>query len=122
MYRQNNKKECPICGELIVGRADKKYCSDYCRNLYNNKTNSNINNLMRNINNILRKNRRILYEFTFNKVEVISRKNLIESGFNFYYYTHNEISDEGIVHFYCYDFGYIPNENEDYKIVTYKSA
>ena len=33
------KKQCPECGGNIIGREDKKFCSDYCRNAYNNKVN-----------------------------------------------------------------------------------
>jgi hypothetical protein len=39
----------------IVGREDKKFCSDGCRNAYNNKINKDSNNYMRNTNNKLRK-------------------------------------------------------------------
>ena len=54
--------KCIECGDKIAGRSDKKFCSDQCRSAYNNKLNSDSNNLMRNINNTLRKNRRILME------------------------------------------------------------
>ena len=30
-------KVCPVCGEKIVGRTDKKYCSDECRAFVNNR-------------------------------------------------------------------------------------
>lgn len=30
-------KVCPECGEKIVGRTDKKYCSDECRAFANNR-------------------------------------------------------------------------------------
>ena len=53
-------KTCLECGEKIVGREDKKFCSDGCRNAYNNKINKDSTNFMRNINNKLRKNYRIL--------------------------------------------------------------
>jgi predicted nucleic acid-binding Zn ribbon protein len=53
---------CLECGEKIIGRSDKKFCNDACRNAYNNKQNKDSNNLMRNINNKLRKNYRILTE------------------------------------------------------------
>ena len=53
-------KTCPECGDKIVGRIDKKFCSDGCRNAYNNKLNKDGKNLIRNINNRLRKNWRIL--------------------------------------------------------------
>ena len=32
-------KNCLECSEKIVGREDKKFCSDGCRNSYNNKIN-----------------------------------------------------------------------------------
>ncbi|MBN2521295.1 MAG: hypothetical protein JXB17_12355, partial [Bacteroidales bacterium] len=60
------KKLCTECGEPIHGRSDKKFCCDQCRNIFNNRLNSNLNNYMRNINNVLRKNRRILAELNPN--------------------------------------------------------
>ena len=48
-----------------MGRIDKKFCSDACRNAYNNKQNKDQTNLMRNINNKLRKNFKILSEQNF---------------------------------------------------------
>ena len=55
-------KNCLECNKTLKGRVDKKFCSDLCRNSYNNKLNSDTNSYVRNINNILRKNRRILEE------------------------------------------------------------
>jgi len=53
-------KECLECKIEIEGRIDKKFCSDYCRNSYNNKVNKDSKNLIRNTNNRLRKNYKIL--------------------------------------------------------------
>ena len=58
----NMEKTCLDCGNVIHGRADKKFCNDLCRNNYNNQLNSNSYNLIRNINNILKRNRRIMEE------------------------------------------------------------
>ena len=33
------KRECLECREPVKGRVDKKFCSDYCRNAYNNNVN-----------------------------------------------------------------------------------
>ena len=55
-------KTCLECNDKIVGREDKKFCSDGCRNAYNNKINKDSTNYMRNINNKLRKNYRVLAE------------------------------------------------------------
>ena len=53
------QKNCPECGDKIIGRIDKKFCSDGCRNAYNNRINKDSKNLIRNTNNRLRKNYRI---------------------------------------------------------------
>ena len=67
---------CLECGEKIIGRSDKKFCNDACRNSYNNKQNKDSSNLMRNINNKLRKNFRILSEQNFidNKAKTSKNK------------------------------------------------
>ena len=89
-------KNCLECHEKIVGREDKKFCSDGCRNAYNNKMNKDHTNLMRNINNKLRKNYRVLNELNpegktkTTKNKLISRKspsytrspNAMLNGFN----------------------------------------
>ena len=60
---QNETKTCLQCGKTLRGRADKKFCDDYCRNNYNNQLKANTNNYVRNINNALGKNRRILEKY-----------------------------------------------------------
>ena len=54
-------KTCPECGDKIVGRIDKKFCSDGCRNAHNNNVNKDGKNLIRNINNRLRKNLSLIH-------------------------------------------------------------
>ena len=56
------QKLCLECGDRIQGRSDKKFCTDYCRNSYNNKVNKESKNLIRNTNNQLRRNYKILSE------------------------------------------------------------
>jgi len=81
------KKQCLECGEKIVGRIDKKFCTDYCRNSYNNKVNKESKNLIRNTNNRLRKNYKILLELnTIGKTKV-TRTKLFDKGFDFNYFT-----------------------------------
>ena len=53
-------RPCKECGQKLSGRRDQKFCSDYCRNTFNNRLNEDSTNYMRRINNILRRNRRIL--------------------------------------------------------------
>jgi predicted glycosyltransferase len=34
---QSEKRLCPICNEIIVGREDKKFCSTRCKNKFSNR-------------------------------------------------------------------------------------
>lgn len=115
-------KTCPECGDKIIGRADKKFCSDQCRNAYNNRLNSDVNNIVRNINNILRKNRRILQELNKESGKtLVSRDTLLSKGFNFTYYTHNYTTKKGDVYQFCYEHGYLYLEDKQmYLLVANK--
>ena len=75
-------KTCLECGEKIVGREDKKFCSDSCRNAYNNKINKDSTNYMRNINNKLRKNYRILSELNVEGKTKTTRAKLMSKAIN----------------------------------------
>ncbi|GAA0871553.1 hypothetical protein GCM10009117_06990 [Gangjinia marincola] len=111
------KKECLECGETIVGRIDKKFCSDYCRNAYNNKLNKDSKNLVRNINNRLRKNYRILEALNPNEKIKTSKYKLLERGFDFNYFTSIYTTKAGNVYYFIYDQGYLPLENDFYALV-----
>ena len=76
-------KVCLECGEKIVGREDKKFCSDGCRNAYNNKINKDSTNYMRNINNKLRKNYRILSDLNAEGKSKTTKTKLLSKGFDF---------------------------------------
>ena len=105
---EENTKTCPECGDKIIGRADKKFCSDQCRNSYNNRLNSDASNLVRNINNILRKNRRILQELNKQSGKtMVSRDILLSKGFNFTYHTHTYTTKKEVVYHFCYEQGYL---------------
>ncbi len=98
---------CLECGEKIIGRSDKKFCNDGCRNAYNNKHNKDVSNLMRNINNKLRKNFRILSEqkFVDGKAKT-TKQNLSIIGFDFTYFTHFKVYKNGAEYRFVYDIGY----------------
>lgn len=111
-------KICLECDTPVQGRTDKKFCSDYCRNTYNNKQNKDSKNLIRNINNRLRKNYRILnsYKLTDGKTKTTKTK-LINSGFDFEYITNTYTTKKGTTYYFIYDLGYLPLDNDFYMIV-----
>jgi len=110
-------KKCPECGEGIRGRVDKKFCSDLCRNAYNNRQNSDSTNYVRNITNILRKNRRILSDFITNETAKTTKNKLIEKGFVFNYFTNTYTTKKGTTYYFCFEYGYLPLENDFYFLV-----
>lgn len=110
-------KQCLECGEKLIGRIDKKFCSDGCRNTYNNRLNKDSKNLIRNVNNKLRKNYRILELLNPNQKTKVSRNKLIEKGFDFNYITSIYTTKAGKVYYFVYDQGYLPLEDEYYALV-----
>lgn len=110
-------KNCLECGEKIVGREDKKFCSDGCRNAYNNKMNKDTNNIMRNINNKLRKNYRILTELNTDGKSKTTRTKLLSKGFDFDFFTNILKTKTGNTYYFLYDQGYMLLENDMYILV-----
>lgn len=114
------EKRCRECNKKLIGRADKKFCSDQCRTSFNNRLNSDENNYVRNVNNILRRNRRILKELNKTGKSKVSRERLHEKGFDFLYHTSSYKTKEGSIYYYCYDQGYLSVENNYYLLVVRK--
>lgn len=110
-------KNCLECNEKIIGREDKKFCSDGCRNAFNNKINKDSNNFMRNVNNKLRKNYRILSDLNTEGKTKTTRTKLVSKGFDFEFFTNILQTKTGNTYFYVYDQGYMVLENDYYLLV-----
>lgn len=102
---------CPECGRAVQGRIDKKFCSDACRNAYNNKVNSAATNHMRNVNNTLAKNRRILAELNPDGKKKTHRDKLLKKGFDFDFHTSTYTTKAGDTYYFCYEHGYLNLED-----------
>jgi hypothetical protein len=111
------KKECLECEEPLKGRIDKKFCSDYCRNAFNNRVNKDSKNLIRNINNRLRKNYKILTEINTTGKTKVTRTKLYDKGFDFQFFTSIYTTKTRNTYFYIYDEGYLPLENETFLLI-----
>ncbi len=114
------KKQCTECGEEFIGRVDKKFCSDYCRNTHNNKINKDGTNLIRNVNNRLRKNWRILEQLNPDEKCKVPKSKLDNAGFDFNYFTSIYTTKAGTVYYFCYDQGYLSLEGNYYALVKRK--
>ena len=116
--RMESKEErnCPWCGEPVVGRTDKRFCSDACRNDYNNALRREEEKKTRAVNRILGRNSRILARqlkagrttasvpdlalqaFNFKVFTSVRKRFLLRDIYWCYGYTYY-ITRSGIVHF-----------------------
>lgn len=111
------QRKCQECGQILNGRKDQKFCSDYCRNSFNNRLNEDSTKYIRRINNILRKNRRILSQLNPKGKVTVDGITLAEEGFNFHYFTNTYKTKTGSVYIFCYDQGYLKMEDDRYMLV-----
>ena len=106
------EKKCLDCGDPIRGRTDKKFCSDQCRNNFNNRLNRDSNNFVRNVHGLLRKNRRILADlYADNRIRV-HKDALFALGYNFSFFTHIIDTSHGYKYHYCFEYGYRETGND----------
>ena len=110
-------RKCLECSDKVIGRIDKKFCSDYCRNAFNNKVDKESKNLIRNTNNRLRKNYKILTELNTSGKTKVTRRKLFDKGFDFHFFTSIYTTKTGNTYFYIYDQGYLALENEMFLLI-----
>ena len=110
-------RNCLECNDKILGREDKKFCSDGCRNNYNNRMNKDSTNIMRNINNKLRKNYRIFSEINVEGKAKATKAKLLSKGFSFEYFTNILTTKTGNTYYFVYDQGYMHLDNDFYMLV-----
>lgn len=112
---------CLECGTKLLGRIDKKFCSDQCRNTFNNRLNKDETAYMKNVNRILRKNRRILKVLNPNGKAKVKKHTLLAHGLVFKHFTHTFKNREGKVYYFCYEYGYLPLDNDFFALVVNKN-
>lgn len=108
---------CLECGTLLLGRVDKKFCNDQCRNNYHNKENREDSVLIRNVNVILKKNRNILKNLNpVGKIK-LRKQALVSEGFNFKYFTNLYKTKDNRIYYFVYEHGYIDLGNDYFALV-----
>ena len=115
---EKEKRFCPQCGKEVLGRSDRRFCSDYCRNMFNNNVNKDVTNLMRNVNNALRKNYKILLELNPGETAKTTRAVLKKKKFDFDVYTSVLNAKTGNTYYFVYDKGYLEGENNNFLLLN----
>ena len=112
--------KCKNCNETIIGRSDKMFCDDQCRNTFNNKIKRRHEKLILDINKTLRKNRRILQQFNPEGKTTIRTEYLEKLDFYFRYFTHIFITKNKNEYRFCYEYGYLKLDDEKTLIVNWQ--
>lgn len=113
-------KVCKECGEaMTLGRADKQFCSGYCRSTHHNKAKKKPSKLVQEVNRTLLSNRKILADLNPSGKTKVKRSKMQERGFNFNYYTNTYTTKSGKTYIFCYDQGYLTLD-EDYLALVVK--
>jgi hypothetical protein len=99
------EKKCITCSGKLLGRSDKKFCSDNCRYDYHNQKNRlEKTALTRSVNDSIRQNRKILRQLTIKGICRLKMKELELLGFNFNALTGIMIRERNDYDAYCYEF------------------
>ena len=114
------ERVCLTCGEPLVGRSDKKFCTDQCRFSYNNKVKRKNEKLILDINKILRRNRAILKQFNPEGKTTVRSSVLLKVGFDFRYFTHAYKTRNNIDYHFCYEYGYHKIDNTYTLIINWQ--
>lgn len=110
-------KVCIECDQRIVGRIDKRFCSDLCRSQYNNRVSSRDSVFVRKVNTILARNRKVLRSFYDKRDAEVHILHLESEGFNCRYFTNEYIDDDSRTYRFCYDYGLYAVRKDVYRII-----
>lgn len=111
-------KTCLECAEKLLGRSDKKFCSDSCRNTFNNRINREKNRVFLKTNNRLRRNYRLLQKLLARQDHAhVSREHLLDLGFDFKSVTRIHITPKGLRIHFLYDIGYYPKDGSNIRLI-----
>ena len=77
------KRCCIFCGRELIGRSDKKFCDDACRNNYAYQRNKSSNVAINRVNKSLLHNRNVLKSIAKCGKKVVKRQFLVDKDFDF---------------------------------------
>lgn len=110
-------KLCPECNAKIIGRSDKKFCSDQCRSSYFRKNHPGENDCVKQTNHILKYNRNILENLFLENRNKVSKQILLDAGFRFSFFTNQVTTSKGKVYRFCYDYGFTETKTDHVSLV-----
>jgi len=113
------ERKCKICSSIIVGRADKVFCSTRCKNTYHKKLRHATKKVAIEINGYLRRNHGILLEILGKrKSQLKVHRNVLEKKrFRYKYHTHLHVNSRNKTFHYIYDLAWMEFSDDEILIV-----
>jgi predicted nucleic acid-binding Zn ribbon protein len=103
-----SKAVCPVCNIPLIGRTDKKYCSDQCRYIANNKIKQKHEQPLLEVNSRLRKNRSILKNLC-PEGRAIVRKDILDTmEYDYNLFSSIYVNPKRQIYYICYDYAFTP--------------
>lgn len=96
------------CSNPIEGRADRKFCSVYCKTdfHYQKRKQSDKAYFKKTIDEVIRRNRKILHEYNLAGKTTVRKTELLNKGFNPRFITHWWKKSNNETYLFCYDQGF----------------
>lgn len=106
-------RTCLVCPTPISGNDNKKFCSDKCKNAYNNSRRKQETGQIGRVISILKNNRRTMETLLDGKsVTNVKEQAMLDSGFVFRYHTHTRVNQgDQKEYLFCFEYGYHRKDN-----------
>ena len=104
---------CKYCQAPLSGRADKIFCSPYCKSAYQyQQKKDKPKSLFEKVDNQLKLNRKLLKQYNKEGVTTIRENLILKMGFNPKYFTNYWKNPQGEVYLFCYEYGFLRKFDE----------
>ena len=119
---QLNRK-CPVCGNEIVGRSDKRYCSLKCKSANQYEKRQKEEAFFLRVERHLRTNRKVLKHYNKSGYTTIRKSELEKQGFDSRYHNHYWENQKGDRYSFVFEYGFLEktiNGKEKLVLVTWQ--
>ncbi|NNM18669.1 MAG: DUF2116 family Zn-ribbon domain-containing protein [Croceitalea sp.] len=108
----DTKKTCPVCGAVIKGRTDKRFCSPKCKSIQQYEQRQQNEGFYLQVDRQLKINRKLLKRYNRSGFTTLNKAELHAHGFDPKYFTHFWKNKKGDTYLFCYDYGTLSLQKE----------
>ncbi len=107
-----NIKKCHVCGTLVIGRSDKKFCSTKCKSIDQYENRQENEGFYLRVDRQLKINRKLLKRYNKSGYTTLRKSQLLAEGFDPNFFTHYWKTQKKEVYLFCYDYGFLLLERD----------